>query len=147
MQYFSSGLYEHTTTHPPSSPDPDTGMCDINQVDQKTEVNDCDIGTLHNARSKIKHKHQASSKRSLSRHGPLNADLKLKTRKPSAENHSYDNQRELLLVQLEAVQELPKNSTYAKHRKACLQKAIVLLELNRCQSQDQCHFHMRRGNW
>ncbi len=106
-------------------------MSSTDQDDKNTDLSTHDIVQLYQARSKIKHNHQASTKRSLSRHGPLINDLKLKKKNSSAESDSYKDKGEVLLAQLEAVQKLPRNSNYARHRKACLEKAITLLELDR----------------
>lgn len=77
-------------------------------------------------RSKIKSKQQGTSKRSLKKRAPL------KTKKGDSPSETVeDKKRQILLEQLEGMQKLPQNSSYARHRKACLQKALTLLELTR----------------
>ena len=107
------------------------GMSSPDQSDDQHNVKTSEIKQLHDARSKLKQKIHSERKRSVSRHGPLDADLKPKTRKPFQGAESYAKTHDQLLIQLESAQKLPQNSTYARHRKACLQKALVLLELTR----------------
>lgn len=114
-------------------------------IDKQFNVDTSEIKQLHDARSKLKQTRHSERKRSVSRHGPLEAGLKAKTRKPIQEGNSYAEIHDQLLVQLESAQKLPQNSTYARHRKACLQKALVLLELTRYSFHISVHQSVKTG--
>ena len=72
---------------------------------------------------------KASSKRTITRKGPLKD--RQKGRRPSTEAEQDREARAAILEAQAAADKLPSNSAYARHRRACLSKALQLLDLCR----------------
>ncbi len=67
----------------------------------------------------------AAAKHSLVRRAPIRGGV----HRPAA---GSGDRREELLAGLEAARRLPARSAYARHRRSCLEKALALLDYQRC---------------
>ncbi len=83
------------------------------------------------AAKKLKGKAKASSKQDLRRLQPLPLKTKLKAA-PQKLTPEEQRQQQVLLECLEQAEKLPQQSSYAKHRKACILKALSLIAKSRC---------------
>jgi len=87
---------------------------------------------------RLRKKGASAGKQSIVRRTPLRAGAGRKVR-------GSTNRRAELLSRLEAARELPANSTYARHRKACLEKALQLLDCERCAARfPPCHIQAQQ---
>jgi hypothetical protein len=86
-----------------------------------------DIQTIARARSTSRVQGTVTRKRSIVRQAPI----KHRARERSTEEQDSEAKRSMLLEHLEAVQRLPKNSAYARHRKLTLEHALALLDRSR----------------
>lgn len=84
----------------------------------------------HAVGQKIQKSSKRSSKRSLTRSQPLS--LHKKSSASEGLTLADKQQQQLLLEHLQQVETLPKESRYARHRKACILKALSLLTSARC---------------
>ena len=76
--------------------------------------------------TQLRKKHATAAKQSLTRR----ASLRIATACKEAAGGS--NRRAELLAALDAAKCLPVRSAYARHRRACLEKALQLLDCERC---------------
>jgi hypothetical protein len=74
----------------------------------------------------LKHRRTAKQKSSIERKSPLGLKPRAKT-----QLDLQAEKLEALLQAKEATSRLPKQSSYAKHRMACIQKALSLLDMQR----------------
>lgn len=78
------------------------------------------------ALGQLLHKRRAAAaKHSLVRRAPIRGGV----HRPAA---GSGDRREELLAGLEAARRLPAGSAYARHRRSCLEKALALLDCQRC---------------
>lgn len=98
--------------------------------DQGTELTEEESLGLAAAK-KRKGKARFSSKQDLRRTQPL--PVKGKVKKASLElTPEEERQQQVLLERLQQTEKLPAQSEYARHQKACILKALALLEASRC---------------
>ena len=83
-------------------------------------------------RAQLRKKRAGAAKQSLARRAPL------RTANTSRTAAGAGDRRAELLAALEAAERLPLRSAYARHRRACLEKALQLLDLERCAAQARC---------
>ena len=83
-------------------------------------------------RTQLRKKRAGAAKQSLTRRAPL------RTASTSRTAAGAGDHRAELLAALEAAKRLPQRSAYARHRRACLEKALQLLDLERCAAQAWC---------
>lgn len=74
----------------------------------------------------LRHRRTAKHKSSIERKSPLGLKPRAKT-----QLDLQAEKLEALLQAKEAISRLPKQSSYAKHRMACIQKALSLLDMQR----------------
>lgn len=87
-----------------------------------------DAACLADANHQLRGRKKAASKRSIVRNTPLGV---LKKTRSTPKIEDYHNARTMILISQAAVEKLPRNSAYARHRKACLGKALMLLDSQR----------------
>ena len=80
-------------------------------------------------RAQLRKKHASAAKQSLTRRVPLRNASTCRTAAGAGDRRAE------LLAALEAARRLPLRSAYARHRRACLEKALQLLDLERCAAQ------------
>lgn len=75
--------------------------------------------------TQLRKRRASAAKQSLTRRAPLRTTSACRTAA------SAGDRRAELLAALEAAERLPLRSAYARHRRACLEKALQLLDLER----------------
>ncbi|KAK9800880.1 hypothetical protein WJX73_005015 [Symbiochloris irregularis] len=74
------------------------------------------------------------AKASAARRQPLGVRLSPKFKPRRQERSKFEDQKQLLLSSLESVSRLPRQSKFARHRKATITKALELMEQQSCSS-------------
>ena len=83
-------------------------------------------------RTQLRKKHTIAVKQSIARRAPLRTASTFRTAAGAGDRRAE------LLAALKAAERLPLRSAYARHRRACLEKALQLLDLERCAAQAWC---------
>ncbi len=89
------------------------------------------------AASQLQKRRRAAAKRSITKSSPLKDRRK---ERPSTQAERDSETRAAILEAQAATDKLPANSAYARHRRACLSKALQLLDMRR-RARPARHMH------
>ena len=95
------------------------------------------------AASQLQKRKRATAKRAITRNSPLKDRHK---ERPSTQAERDSETRAAILDAQAAAEKLPANSAYARHRRACLSKALQLLDMRRRARPAHQHMHALGGS-
>ena len=113
----------------PGPPSPGPGVTGREDRDYDADVDSLSHGHVAGSAHR---RSLAASKRNITHRGPLLQQAQRSPVHSRSEALSDDEvKRAVLLISLEAAKALPRKSAYARHRVACIGKALQLLDIDR----------------